>query len=60
MALWSHNYPIVIELWEGGACMMNGRLLMAKFHVQTWVYIFEIVGWICNTSRWRYRVVRMG
>ena len=19
MALWSHNYPIVIELWEGGA-----------------------------------------
>ena len=53
MALWSHNYPIVIELGEGGAGM-NGRLLMAKIHVQTWGYIFEIVGWFCNTSRLRY------
>ena len=26
---------------------MNGRLLMAKIHVQTWGYIFEIVGWFC-------------
>ena len=36
---------------------MNGRLLMAKIHVQTWGYIFEIVGWFCNTSRLRYRVL---
>ena len=38
---------------------MGGRLLMAKIHVQTWGYIFEIVGWFCNTSRLRYRVVRI-
>ena len=38
---------------------MNGRLLMAKIHVQTWGYIFEIVGWFCNTSRLRYRVVHI-
>ena len=38
---------------------MNSRLVNVKFHVQTWGFIFEIVGWFCNTSHLCYRAVRI-